>query len=497
MKTVDRMKQLIERIADPKLNNGMPLNEANGPTFADYWAQEKGNAKEKLWGYIEKARQQNPDLYKNITKRHVDFLIEVFGTKFGPQMDPNAALNILKNPDRFVSKVNDYFSKTKENEEPTGLTALGKEAKAENLDPAFLPAMLHSDLTILRKAFVNNFKTFVKNRDKWRAKLEKDNLTGLKVSYYIPNSGKEALSYTAIGKAKVLIDFSFMDTKGEKLLEKLAGDLPEMEKNKNVGIAEDDQSNQGPNNSNVQPEQQPNEEQANQSVFDLATLKETLKGFVLIQSDNTKHNMIMGKNNIVPSNIIIKNGRKKFEDLINADPNAKIWFNTPIFKFETGKLFINGFESGKTEGIMKALFKAATKGDIYGKFAQNRLEDLGFKFSDYNIAGREAGSKDEKESYTNVPFTGATPSITRFLENAVESKEKIAKKLGNGYALKIIRGVIDIKVKPNTQVIEKIIINKTKFEKHFSLNAIEIKQQLLKDINKTQIEDKPTTYEII
>lgn len=492
MEKINRIKQLMERVFDPTLNNGKLLTEANDVSFANYWSEEKQKTKKKMWDYIVKARTSNPELYKSVTPRHVDFLIEVFGTKFGPQMDPNAAVNLLKNPDRFVSKVNDYFSKTTNNQNATGLDNLEKVAAAELHDDSFISDMFHSDLVMLRQAYLSNFKKFLAGRDAWRAKVEKEDLTNKVISYYIPNSAKDQIKFTGVGKAKVLIDFSYMGPKQEKIFEKLAGELPDLVKNKDKAISEADipDGEQADSNQNTE-----------KSIFDIAALKQQLANFVLMRSNNTKRNMIMSKRNVVPSNAVIVSGPVEpvepdnpdeptdpFEDLINGDPNAKRWFETPLVTFEDGKLFINAFEAGENKGIMNKLFRAVTKGNYYSNDARQGLEDYGFKFS---------GDDKDKDIFSQASYAGATDSINRFLENGSKSIQHITKKDGSKYYLNVLRNIIIYKVDDASKKVTKITINKTNFERKYGINAVSLRTELFKDVDKSKINDTPTTYEII
>lgn len=95
-----RMLELMLLIEDKNLNKNSTLNEEN---IGNVVKNNKANLKQELY---KKYKGKT-----GITPKRIDFMVEMFGEKYSKEMNPDMIINILKNPDRFMTKMIEWFAK--------------------------------------------------------------------------------------------------------------------------------------------------------------------------------------------------------------------------------------------------------------------------------------------------------------------------------------------------------------------------------------------------
>lgn len=346
---IDKILKRIKDIDNPKLNSTSILseapvtvtkhgqskkvrdqlaNDANQSTkqiFQDMWEKEGAKAKQDMWNAIQMQKEKG-GRYKDITEKHVDFLIDVFGKKYGPQMDPNLARNVLKNPTRWLTTLNKYFHGKYE----ATLKQTSEKVPDVTFNTEIINNMMQSEKDI-RKEFLGKFSQFIINRKKWRADKLNINLTGQYVEYYIPGI------VNGIGKGKVVLDFNSLGVEDYEKVKKLYDVFLGATKNK--GIAEAEHNNAGGADIKLR---EPTPEEF------VTRIKRWFENFLLLNIGNKRH-IMMTRRSIIPTGIGQEVGwsEKTLEGELNAaiDVSTGVnahevnqWFKAPNFVIEDGQL---------------------------------------------------------------------------------------------------------------------------------------------------------------
>lgn len=422
---ISRINEIMNRV----MNNQFVITES----IQQYWDKNKEALKSELLKKYSKA---------GLTSRHVNFMVDVFGTKYADTLNPESVKNIMKNPSRFVTKVVAALGGSQEYKDYVKAV---NNAVGENIVP-ILNSMLAlenkiddmaDDIKSLRDELFNRIKQEQNDKEvdeilnglkkyeipemveKFRAKIMETDLTGKRVV---------VLEDDRVVSKKILADIDYANN--ETLVSVIS-------KLNQYIVAQSAEINEA------------DEPELDQEFLRADQVRDKLKGYLVIDTQDLNR-ILERKDRVLPE------GYRRMATKLPSDNVKDIMDTDPFRKGLYEKGFLNSPKAIKLLGKYKLLSKKSNA--ILGKY--------GFKSADDIVNVGEYKSKvtftidDENSKWVPMLKVLASKDSSIYIENNGAKGKIIFDKIAQNNGKVADNGVFRIYANgPNVSNIQKIIVH--------------------------------------